>query len=365
MRSMRVVVGLSAAVISTVVFSGCVAQPESIVTSSPTSSSAPERSATPSSAPMPEAEEQTQPASRFGFDCTDLEPIISAAYDEQLSPTSEIHDLDEASGPGWLPGPPQYAFAQLGDLYCEFGRQDARRLATVTVVADASEAYADMVSYYGEVENGCNSYQCSGAALNADAYIAVYFDGVLEAFESVAIANERADTVLAGVSSMVSEDERHEEDASDPRVLSGFCEEYLSLEQVEAIFGTDDLELSRPSGGWSIEAWIIDEPLSALPCYYMNLNSNLGGILAVLPGGAWAYDSVVSGDGDELSVGSDDAEAVLDCDTVSGAYYSCYVDISVAGDWFRFTFFPGANESADLELAGTQIASHIIDSYSM
>lgn len=322
--------------------------------SSPSVSESPTpASETPTPAPTSSGPESVAPASRFDLRCADLQPAVLAALSQPATPIADRPSI--VSSQSWLPGPGQHVFEQDGALYCEFGDPLSRtQWAEIEIVADGSGPFSDR-PVYDFPEGACRIDDigiCERAILAADVYVEVSIqdagagtDEELEASFALLV-----DTIAAQAAAAAG-------GSAEPISRTLRCEDILPPAALGPLANAD-LEIVRPSGGWSIEHWLLSDRWGAEPCSYTPAGSStdyhvVGGI-TWLPGGAWAFDRLTADDILPLSV---DAEAKTTCPPAAG--HSCWVDVLVGDVWVRYFAAEFTSAGPDFRSHATAVAEEI------
>jgi hypothetical protein len=256
--------------------------------------------------------------------------------------------------PSWFPGPPQFAFAQVGALFCEYngGLHPHATLMIVPDVGDYADVDPDVELDPPSVrcKDGEFGALCSARGLFGETYVELFVNPV----PSVG-ADDRFAAAFAAVAERAAPIRPRTEEVAKGRA----CEAVLPAGVLSDLAGTD-YEITRPvDGPISMESWLSFEVLGANPCYYWkdtgegDLGGLWHGVLTQLPDGEWAYRETV--DGISLDV-SEGAEAVLSCEPPP--YQECAVDVLRGDDWLRYRAF-GSSSTTDpaMIVLATEIAS--------
>ncbi|MFG6474858.1 hypothetical protein ACFXP7_00550 [Microbacterium sp. P06] len=362
------VAGLSAGAVGAANFLRSSDQSEPVATPTPTptptSTPAPTPSRTPTLAPTTPAAERIAagPTSRFSFGCNDIAQDVSVFFEGAVPPVaSEMPDLvGQAS---WLSGPAEYAFAQAGALYCEYGASPAAGTgwATVIIVPDAAGALEDREATLGSSDICDAAFPCElvgGAYLEVDGQPA----GAVDDLEARSNSGE---TAVAAVRERLLGEEILEPTWLPPTgstPVVGDCEAVLPSTAVASAFRAVAAETTNPEGGWGIRAWMISDAWGAAPCYYSEsgsdpMNGPSFGVVTWLPGGEWAYRRAAVGAPLDLPGASSEDRALVSCE--SSDYFSCTVDVLADGNWVRYSLPIDAPEGERAAIV-QEVASAIV-----
>ncbi|WP_022879677.1 hypothetical protein [Microbacterium sp. B19] len=355
---------LVAAIAGGVVATSTLSAPQIANTPSPTATTepvvpTPTPTPTPSAMPTPPPHVVTQPASRFSFGCDDVARTVRGFFGGEVPETALA--LPRPRGNFMIPGPAQYAFAQAGDVYCEFGEIGGTNL-TVAVVADGQGVIEDRNSF---TSGTCDpAYPPCELVAGTFIWVDGDYDGQPpDAARSAVNAawGEMRDLVLAsppGPSSWVP--------PTGTTPLTGDCTTFLRADRLSAILGNGGMEIkSGGRGGWSLEYWMLFGQWEAPPCFadstdpISSFEDPAGMSFVWLPGGEWAFDVGATGDAVpfERARGSD--RAVFSCGVNTGVEV-CHIDLLVDGTWIRFSL-PEIVAPADRMTVGSEIASAIAE----
>ncbi len=317
--------------------------PESTATSTPTPTPTPVRSV-------------SAPSSRFSFGCDQVAETVRAYFDGVVPVTRDT--LPTPRGNLLTEGPMQYAFAQAGAVYCEFGEEEGTWL-TVAVVPDAEGAIEDRNSFDGGV---CDPSYPPCELVNGSLVLVEGLSATSSSETAVSAVNDAYSSVRDLVlSSPPSPAVWSPPTGTTP--VTGDCSAFLPVDRLAQILGANDLIVEPVGrGGWSLRAWMLsgfwDAPLceahqSGTTPYEDPLSVSIVG----LPGGEWAYDEGASGDALSVTGGRATDAARLDC---APREYGprCHLDVLVDGNWLRVSVPNGVEASASSTVA-TQIAELI------
>ncbi len=340
-------------------------EPISTPTSTPTPTAT--RSATPSLTPTataaPPERVVTAPSSRFAFDCDDVAADVAVFFDGQVPPVASALPRS-AGGASWVAGPAQFAFAQAGALYCEYGTSGmgSTGWATVTLVPDAAGAVEDRQQTLGSGDS------CEGGS-PCELFDGAFVEVVGQprtGFDDPALQTAAGSTAVEAVRERVRGSQISPRSWTPPTgtsPVSGDCSAVLPTTRLEATLGVSGIETGNPDGGWSIKAWMISDFWGATPCFYREGGADLWtaadyGSVTWLPGGEWAYREAVSGEQIPLpgSAPTDAATALCQPDELN----ACIVDVLADGNWVRYTM-PISVPENDRSRVAAEVASAIID----
>jgi hypothetical protein len=322
---------------------------------SPTPSLAPSPSATPT--PTSTARVVTQPTSRFSFGCDAIASKVGAIFGGE-APAS-VKALPQPRGNAWVSGPIQYAFAQAGDLSCEYDGADGT-YAQVVVIADGQGALDDRNSFSG----GTCDPQYPPCELVAGTFILVESysaTGLSLDGEEAAVWNEVRDLVSASPPSPKT--------WTPPTGSGRFpadCAALLPADRLAATLGLEQMQIKTEGrGGWSAWYWLVSDIWQAPPCVARSATGNPYDdpstlALVWLPGGEWAFDNGASGDPLSFDGSRDEDRAVLSCSTIETTEV-CHADLLLDASWIRFSL-PQMVAPADRMTAASAIASIMAES---
>ncbi|PTT18597.1 hypothetical protein DBR36_09165 [Microbacterium sp. HMWF026] len=267
--------------------------------------------------------------------------------------------LPQPHGNTLVAGPVQYAFAQAGDLFCEFGAADGSYVE-VAVIADGQGALADRDTFAG----GTCDPQYPPCELVAGTFILV--EGVSAAGRNldsaeVAVWNEVRDLVRASPPSPPTWTP-----PTGTVAFPGDCAALLPADRLAAVLGEESMEIKvRGRGGWSAWDWLLSNFWQATPC---DAGSTTGSAyedparlsLLWLPGGEWAFDSAATGDPVSFDGARGTDRAVVSCATFETTEV-CHADVLLDATWIRFSL-PEVVTFADRVTAASAIASIMAES---
>jgi hypothetical protein len=264
----------------------------------------------------------------------------------------------------WLPGPAQFAFAQAGALYCEYGTSGSESTgwATVTIVPDAVGAVEDRQETLGSgdaCEGGSPCELFDGAFVEVIGQPRTGFDDPELSTAAGSTAVEAVRERLRGT--QISPRSWMPPAGTSP--VSGDCSAVLPTARLEEILGVSGIDTGNPDGGWGIKAWMISDFWGATPCFYRESGADLWtaadyGTATWLPGGEWAYREAVSGERIPLpgSAPTDAATALCQPDDID----ACIVDVLADGNWVRYTM-PISVPESDRSRVAAEVATAIIE----
>lgn len=300
------------------------------------------------------------PESRFSFDCEGLAPPVQEASTDPLPLVATIPRANDTST--WMPGPAQYVFERLGDLTCTYGdaTETTRPYARLILVADGSAPHDDVVGS-GWATSECRvdageMPRCWSVGLSNGVYIEFFATGP-------GVTEERYTAAADAIDSQIAQHPPRAAPRPGPDVipLSDACEGLLPVAAIEAQFGLP-IDVSHPEGGWSIEAYLLQNELDAFPCHFAEHGADPWtarsfGSLSWLPAGRWAFEKVANGTELPLGAGGED-RAILACDTPD---VMCAVDVSVGGHWVRYRLDPAEVPIDRRNEVATTLATTIVE----
>ncbi len=268
-----------------------------------------------------------QPENRFAFDCDDLAVDAAGLFDGQTPPTLSTIPLPH--GNALKPGPMQYAFAQAGGVYCEFGDY-AAAWGALAIVPDADGVIAHLESVLGPCETAVSCEVIDGTYISVTAWRR----GVEPGPETDALLAQWYDTVRARVQASPPKPAAWHPPTGS-RTVTGECSAVLTADRLGAIYGADIESGSVGWGGWSVEAWMLLEHWQTDACaFYSPGGDAVGGpsfgSVTWLPGGEWAYDRAAPSANLTVPGAQGTDRAAWSC--VEG---TCAVDVLADGNWVR------------------------------
>nr|WP_201471229.1 hypothetical protein [Microbacterium hydrocarbonoxydans] len=324
----------SLAVLGTVallLMSGCSAEPAPDPTP-PAPSSA---SATP--APTPTTQPIAAPEAAFDVTCDDVAAEMSALFGEPSAPVQPV--LSVVSTMGWIPGPAQHMFQQVGGIACSADSEVDRRWE-VTIVPDAQaviEGATERQGYWGE-QAGCSDGSCTFEFPDGDVLLSatVFEPGVTAAETGAVEAAMRR--LAADAAATVRQVGRIDSD-----LIGAPCERFITEQQVNEQFGVSDAVIYSDFGGWGIPAEIYHVANGSRICMYRTAASEYEGptylLLTSLPGGAWAFEQQAG-----ISATVEGADAAK---TSTGEHGENFLDVRVGADWFRIVTYDDGSGAPD------------------
>lgn len=318
-------------IVALLLVSGCSAAP----TPSPSPSVSATASPTPTSSPTPEPIATPEPA--FDVTCDDVAAEMAQLVGEPSTPVEPV--LSTVSTMGWIPGPAQHMFQQVGGIACSAESGIDRRWE-VTIVPDALsviDGATERQGYWGE-QADCADGMCTFEVPEGDVLLSatVFEPGIgPDATAAMEAAMRR---LAADAAATVRDAERIDSD-----IVGAPCERLITVDQVNEQLGVSDALLYTDFGGWGIPAEVYEVANGARICLFRTSASEYEGPtylqMTALPGGAWAFEEQA---GAEATVEGADAAK-----TNVGPYGESILDVRIGADWVRVVTFDDGSGAPD------------------
>ncbi|MGG7509064.1 hypothetical protein [Plantibacter sp. YIM 135249] len=329
---------------------------------------APTKSAT--STPVAAAE-PTAPVNSFGVDCENLVPqeVVASALSSSATAVPPFTQRADDSPQAW-------ATTSVGGLNCWWSNgvpldgwnQDADgsgRWAALTVLPGARSAWdaaqersgaePELTCFAGD---GRTRNVCSIDVLIGDSWAYLLMQGVgdnepTSDAEAVEAATPFLDAIRAALLPTASSP-RYDWEGTVPgdASLPASCEDYVPASELSSLFGVELGYSSVPHKGlWPRGVAIAD--FGVAECLFAHPDSdNTAGLMAVLPGGRWAYERLFEAKMkthasiEELDIdGLGAKSAFVEC--VELPIRSCTAQVAVAGHWLSVTASNPSSEEND------------------
>jgi hypothetical protein len=306
-----------------------------------------------------------QPTARFGDGCAELVPtsVLSSIFPFPVQ-LNDFLATEYSAGNAQIPR--HSSVAQLGGMLCEWSNgqpyssqsgASAFRGIQIAILPEASEGWAQMVSYYGFDGETGQVYCADGDS--GVCVVDVYQDGywvsaeiVVDVISGTLAAVESLATHLRSQASMFGTPAPRWEGA-DVLAVPSDCDLTLPSGLVDEIFGPVEMDLPDGGGGWSLYAAAYASAGNGWGCGSFDESSRAVWVDWV-NGGSWIATHLGALDGTPFTVpGMTDADSA----TLSCVGTRCVSQLIIGRSWI----IASVEGSADPEAGATRLAEHLVD----